>query len=293
MEFNEFLEEIKNVISDKVGSDVDVFVNSIIKNNDVRLSGLVFKKAGVNAAPTVYMQHFYEQYLDGSDINDIADKIIEIYVDSSLKDDFSADFYMNYDNVKDTLFCKLVSFDKNHDVLENAIHEKYLDLAVTVYCSIDSMEIGNASIQVRYEHLRMWDKTPSEVIAVAKSNTFKNMNFRFRSICEVLESMNRSFEGVCNNDVPMYVATNETGYFGAVVMLDANKLKEYGDYIGSDYYIIPSSIHEIIIFPVDIEDDISCINMLVREVNASELSEEDVLSDHVYRYCRDREVLIF
>jgi hypothetical protein len=79
---------------------------------------------------------------------------------------------------------------------------------------------------------------------------------------------------------------------GAAVMTMNDKLKEFSDVIGGDFYVIPSSVHELILFADN--DGMACdINEMIREVNTTELSPDEVLSDHVYLYRASDEVLIF
>lgn len=80
----------------------------------------------------------------------------------------------------------------------------------------------------------------------------------------------------------MYVLTNSIRMFGAAGILDREFLK---DKLGEkDYYILPSSVHEIIFIPAVEEMSWEALNCIVREVNESEVPEEDRLSDHCYFY---------
>ena len=60
-------------------------------------------------------------------------------------------------------------------------------------------------------------------------------------------------------------------------------LKEFAEEMGHDLYIIPSSIHETILLPM-LGDDWEALSQMVKEVNATQLAPEEILSDHVYLY---------
>ena len=57
-----------------------------------------------------------------------------------------------------------------------------------------------------------------------------------------------------------------------------------GKYMGGDYYILPSSIHELIVMPKDYAADLWALEQTVRDVNRGPyVPEEEFLSDNVYR----------
>lgn len=99
---------------------------------------------------------------------------------------------------------------------------------------------------------------------------------------------------VAEDAVPMYVASNCDRFNGASVFLYPNLLKEFAENIGGNFYILPSSVHELIFVPESEYTDIGYMKMMVQEINASEVRDEEVLSDNIYFYDRayDRVVLL-
>ena len=59
-----------------------------------------------------------------------------------------------------------------------------------------------------------------------------------------------------------------------------------GQILKNDYYILPSSVHEVIIVPYSEILVCSKLDEMVREINITQVEEEDVLSNHVYLYDR-------
>ena len=82
----------------------------------------------------------------------------------------------------------------------------------------------------------------------------------------------------------MYILTNKQRHYGATVMLYDGILKKVSEKIGSGYYVIPSSIHEVIVVPDGPETSVGFLKYLVKEVNRTELARTEVLSDSVYYY---------
>ena len=294
MEYMEFLDEVRNYINEE-SDNITVHVHSALKNNGVRLSGLSFAEEGCNAAPTIYMEDYYSRYLNGEDICDIGDSLLSQYRLNSPAVRLDMSFFDNFESVKDRLYIKLINKEKNESFLEEAPYEDFLDLAIVAYVRVYDRKIGNGVIMVRNEHLKLWKTDRDKVLAVAKKNTHDHDEFNIRHIMDVLTSMGNSSlnNDIMADDFPMYVATNRKMTNGAAVMTMNDKLKEFSDVIGGDFYIIPSSVHELILFAVNDNNRACDIDEMIREVNTTELSPDEVLADHVYLYRASDEVLIF
>ena len=90
-------------------------------------------------------------------------------------------------------------------------------------------------------------------------------------------------------DNMMYVLTTEDSQYGATKLLDEEFLAEVSN--GVDYYIIPSSVHEAILLPASGDIEIETVNDVIRMVNATEVKDTEVLSDHAYLYNAKQHVI--
>ena len=292
MEYMEFLDAVRDYINEK-SSNVRVSVHTALKNNGVRLSGLSFNREGYNASPTVYMENYYNEYKEGADVSDIGDRLISIYRENDLAVRLDMSFFEDFSSVKDRLFIKLINRSKNAEFLKEAPYEEFLDLAIVAYVRVYDKRIGNGLIMVRNEHLKLWQKDAKTVLDAAKKNTHDHDDFTIKHIMDVLNLPGADDdEKIDRKEFPMYVATNGKMTNGAAVLVMSDKLKEFAETIGGDYYVIPSSVHEIILFGRT-DDRSDNIDSMIREVNATQLGPDDVLADHAYLYSRDDEVLIF
>jgi len=84
----------------------------------------------------------------------------------------------------------------------------------------------------------------------------------------------------------MYVLTNQQRFLGACCILYDDVLKEIAERLDSDLYILPSSIHEVILMPVTVTESVPALSQMVCDINQSEVSAEEILSDHIYYYHR-------
>ena len=93
------------------------------------------------------------------------------------------------------------------------------------------------------------------------------------------------------DDVPLYVCSNESKVFGAATVLYDGLLSSFGRKLGSDFYILPSSVHEVLFVPARDGMDVMELSQMVREVNSTEVSVQDYLSDSVYYYSLEDDVV--
>lgn len=292
MEYMEFLDRVKDAINE-AEDDVSVSIHSAVKNNGVVLSGLSFHREGYNASPTIYMENYYNDYQNGTDICEIAKRIVLLYRANDLAAKLDMSFFDDFERVKERLFIKLINKDKNIDFLKEVPYEDFLDLAIVAYVRINDRKIGNGIIMVRNEHLALWKTDAATVLDTARKNTHDCDGYNLKHILDVLSAMGTyPPPGVDDKDFPMYVATNRKMINGAAVLTMKDKLREFANIIGSDYYVIPSSVHELILVKKS-DGAVYDIDRIIREVNSTQLGPDDVLSDHAYMYSLKDEVLIF
>ena len=91
-------------------------------------------------------------------------------------------------------------------------------------------------------------------------------------------------------DAP-FILTNERGINGAAVILYPGCLKEIGEITGLDLYILPSSIHELLVIPDDGNVYTHELKHMIHEVNESCVVEEEVLSDQLYHYSTEKNII--
>ena len=85
---------------------------------------------------------------------------------------------------------------------------------------------------------------------------------------------------------PMYVGTNPERILGASILMYETYLEDLAAQIEDDLCIAPSSIHEVLIFPLSLVQSSKIIE-IVRDVNRTVVLPQEKLSDSVYIYRRD------
>lgn len=90
----------------------------------------------------------------------------------------------------------------------------------------------------------------------------------------------------------LHVLTNRRGIYGASCMLYRDIIKDFADQEEADVIILPSSIHEVLLFPDHLMFDHAFLCRTVQEINREDVPEEDVLSDRIYIFSRETGTII-
>lgn len=287
-------ETFKKVILERLSCDIpdpkNITIQPIYKNNGCTLDGLVIMENECNIAPTLYLNYYYDSYQEGSSFQETYDRILNSYLVNKPARSIDVSFYTDFENTRSKIAFKLIHFEKNKDLLQDIPYIPFLDLAIVFYCliSIDK-NIGNATILVHNSHLSYWNVTPEKLFQIAKENALHNLPPQLHNMNSMLHDLvqAKKYPSVILPEdplYPMFVLSNNQNLFGAACILYEDLLKSYAEKTNSDFYILPSSIHEVILIPAYQNDSLQVFSEMVHEVNETQLSEEEILSDHAYYY---------
>ncbi len=297
MNFEEFKENVVDNIKDYLPerfADADVTLQDVTKNNDRQLTGLLVRTEDSNITPTIYLEDFFRQYENGTDMDSILSKIADIRVEHDAPEHLDAGKLMDLDEVRDHITCKLLNADMNKGYLSNKPHRLVEDFAVVYYVDLGGDSTGHMSAPITDHLLDSYGIDIPELDKIAMEN-LANSDIEFKTMREVLVEMMFP-DGFDENDpraamlppedeIPsMYVLTNAEKMNGANSILDPKTMEDISEKVGGDFYILPSSLHEVIILPDSPDMDKDILEQMVRDINAGEVAPEDRLSDHVYMY---------
>ena len=293
MKYNEFLNTVKSEISERLGENHEIHIQSFPKNNGIVYDGLVIFKPKQNISPTIYLNPYYHWYLDGVPMEDIYESIISTYNERNPQKNFDTTEFTDYEKAKPNIIAKLVNYEKNKELLERVPHVKYLDLAVVFQCLVNKAEDGFATILIHNHHLDFWNVDTEQLYRAALVNTENLLSFE----CENLETLlQEHMQDIPSNlplsECPVYILTNHVKLNGATTILYDGLLKRISDTLNHDLMILPSSLHEVLLIPVDEPDKINMFTQIVKEVNETQLSDDEILSDHAYYFSRKMKQLL-
>lgn len=287
MTYQQFVEQVCTQINDMSGNSIIAEVHTALKNNSVMRTGITLINSEINISPTLYLEELYEEFLDGCPLLDIVFRILEIYDEIRFEHSWNIGELLNYDAISNKIAYKLIHFKRNLPFLETVPYIRYHDLAIVFFLLIEVNPCGNGTILITNEMLTSWKITPEDLYQTAAVNTPKLFPSVFKPMCAVVSEMLGTvctYEDMMDNR--MYILTNSIKHFGSATILYKNTLEDIANELQDDFYLIPSSIHEIIILPRRYSPSAPELDQMIKEVNQTELSEDEVLSDHAYYYSR-------
>lgn len=285
MDYNVFINVIKASVQEML-PECEISVRDIVKNNNVVLSAISIKSDNVNAAPTIYLEQFYMEYKEGEDIKSIVDKIIEIYEHTKLGVNYNLDGIESYDKAINHIYFKAVNYEKNSDFLSDIPYYLFEDLALVPYYMIDDEVIGEASVVIHNDLFESWKVDSDRFYRDVMINMENHYEYEFRPITDVLSKLSGGMLPDDMSCLGMYVLFPENKYYGAALIAVNSVLYNIAEMLKSDYYILPSSVHELIIVKSDDKKDEKLLNEIISEVNNTSVSPEDILANHAYYYKR-------
>ena len=309
LNYEEFKERIKDDIKDYMDEkykDCEVVIRKVNKTNR-EVDGLnMLDIPGLkNATPTLYVNDLYEKYEKTGDYEEVARMAAETMeygiksFNSQIKEEC-----LDTSKLKDKVFFSLINAEQNRELLNTVPHREFEDLAIVYRWNIGAASDGVYTNLVNNDLAEKEGLTENDLYNAASKNTKELFPVSIKNMNEVIgemifgesgidEEMQKEFSEVMQetpDENCMYVITNESKLFGAASMLYEEPIHELAERVGSDLYILPSSVHEVIAVSADFGSPEELAEM-VYEVNMEQVDINDRLSNQVYQYDKDLRTL--
>ena len=232
-----------------------------------------------NVRPQFYVDDFTKDYASEEEI---AHAIADCYRRTETNPFSKLPDFTNFASVKDMIFPCLVNNGAFID--DKVVLKKFVDdIDISYRMIIDE----NSSSLIKKGMLEMWNISVEELHTLATNNLDKKEYYfddMIKTIVEMADFDEETKKQVMKEQSGfMYLLSNKNKLYGASNLLNEKTLKTVQEKIG-DYFIIPSSIHELILLPYNEFADVSQISRMVREVNDTQVSEDERLSYSVFCY---------
>ena len=295
-----------NVMMKKIGEEVSdgtvIQEHTVIRNNGKSRKGLVFRSPGINISPAIYLEEYYQKYRKGAALDKLAGEIKQLFEQVRFQNDFDESMLNDYEAMRPRIVFQLVNYKRNEARLQNMPYLLFHDLAICFYVLVDVKEQGMLTFAVDNSHLKLWGTDLEDICQNALENTPKLLHASFGGIDEVICELQRDIAGLpyipaapegeeCLKG--MFILSNHVKNKGAAVLLYPHILEMIGDIVGNDFYILPSSIHEVIILTAKADISKAELEELVQEINETQLEEEEILSNHVYFFERKSKRILY
>lgn len=279
---------ILEALSKKLGDGFRITIEKVLKTN-IELDGLLIMEKGTVITPTIYLEPYYKELAKGTSIDHITDEILQSYSTAkSYKGHFDIAALSDFSFVKDRLFVALVNRNSNKKLLADVPYAQFLDdFAITVRCMLDVSEKTGASFLIHNGHLAMWQVKPETLISLAMRNTRKMLGVHMAPLEDYFQNICPELVTECTLDSRMWLVTNKRGLMGASTALFEDVLRNFSRKYGN-FYVIFSSVHEILLLLTPDDSDIESITQINQEVNATQVDADEVLGTKAYFYSRDK-----
>ena len=298
MSFEEFTEDVLKEIRLKMGDAFQIGKRDVVKNNDVKQTGIEVIKEEANIGPCVYLDEFYRKYESGGmRFGEIVDEVYRLILKHEEDTpDVDLSGFRSWEIVRENIYPKLVNAEQSKELLAKIPHRNFMDLAVVYYAvARDHEQKDIGTILIYNGHMEIWRQEEENLYRTAMMNMCVDGEADFSDIRTIVERMTgitfTKDDGDASKDTDMYVLTNSRRRFGAAEILDKKTLRMIADQIGDAFIVLLSSVHETIVLPSKDETEYEVLAHMVRSINKTQVEEEERLSDHVYVYSRDEEML--
>ncbi len=285
MTFEDFVkysaDNIKSYLPAEYGSGV-VSVYEVTKLGS-SYTGMSLKEQDRNSAVTINLNKHYDEYQKNEKIGQVMREMAQIIMTRSIGDDY--EWLTDYEQVKERLFVRVSNADTNEAVIGKVPHIIKEDLVLTSHVLIGKDNSVISTI-VTDNLLKSYGVTKEQLFADAIDNSQKLFPIRVQSLEALMFEIAgaEGYEPPSNGKDRVLVVTNNQGINGAAALFYPDAMEKLAAMIDDDYYIIPSSIHEILVIPDSDHIGYEVLESTLHNVNETIVEPQDQLSDRVYHY---------
>ena len=285
-----FVEDVRQTLYEKGNMDVEVTVNQIDKLNE-SYEAMTILTEGNNIGINFHLEDYFEAYEDGMDYQDVVEKAaMDIEHHVVHMPEFDLNVITDYEQAKERLSIEVISAERNASVLEAVPHRVIEDMAVVYKINLEVGDDNGGTVLVNDHLLQLYGISAEQLHQDAAKNAPIIKPVIIQGMSKVISSMmppgedefidTESFE----QDEIMFVATVLDKNKGAGVLAYNGFMDYAAQRLGGDFFVLPSSVHEILLVKDDGSMSYRELKEMVEQVNEAEVSPEEQLTNSVYHY---------
>lgn len=271
----EFKTEVASNISKYLPTDFsnwDVKVVTVNKVNETLDAICIYPPENNLPSPVIYIDEFYRYYQENESLDETL-KMISDYFVESMKVTLEFNFREKQSFGESELILQLINTEKSEELLKNVPSRKWLNLSIIYRLVVigQDQSVNSAIVTNQYAEEMGW----------SEEHLFKCALENFLKILKV-ESYEIPFA--------FKVITTNHHIFGASLLLYKDIWEKEAAELGSDLYLVPSSIHEVLVVPKD-EDRREFLYQTLWDCNEKVVENNEILCDTIYQYSRKENVV--
>lgn len=313
MTYEEFKDQIKESIESRVDKSKRVEINPVLKNNGLVYDALIIIDPLKNISPSIYINHYYEKFKQDTKnftseekIGEIVEEILQLYEENLPAEDFDVTSFTDFKKARKNIVMKLINTSNNEELLKDIPNVAFHDLSIVFSVVVSNFMNEYATILINNHHLSYWDVTVEELYEIAMKNTPKHLPYSFKDLQSVMkklecdlnlkENLGMNINTPFPSGLSMYILTNKQNINGAAVLVYKGLLEKIANELNDSFFIIPSSINEVLIIPwTEIKGiyTFAELNEMIGQVNRLQLTRDEVLSNHAYFYNKNDRSIVY
>lgn len=280
--FDEFADRISDEVLQRMQQGGHAHINIGVKTVEGSIKSyeaLTAREIGSEMAVSANLSRAYEAYQSGIPLSDITESLaLQIGKALDQMTSINADSITDYESAKNKLIVELVSADRNREMLEKTPHMQMADMAVVFRVMVDPQDITKGTVLVSNSLQDQYGITQDQLQKDALENAARIRPAEIRSMSEALGMESKGEEEI------LFVASVPDAVRGAGVIAYPGFLDQAAGKLEGDFFVLPSSIHEVLLVKDDGRQHAKELNDLVSAVNQTKVSPEEQLSDNAYHY---------
>lgn len=318
MDYENFKWSLLEAVRNRTGRSVTVRLQRVPGINGTDYDGITLTEGYGQLSPVITLRPYYDSYRDGTSLTHLADDIIARHSGAVRESPLPFRAEPDFEDVKGAVFFKVINKLMNHALLEKMPHVDFADLSVIFYFRLNDASEEEMSVMISYDDIKRWDISEKTLFDVATENMVNKKTVKLITLEEALFQMTEELKAEealsedSESDKSLYggrsspdCATNGTEgvsplkadkiylltchdqLYGAACLFYPGLLKSIAAGFRSDFLIIPSSVHEVLVVSDSQGLTLEDLRDMVCTVNEREVMPQEVLSYHIYRYNRE------
>lgn len=286
MDFKEeFVSGCRDALCESGPMDMEIEERRISKAQRGVLNGILFKKTGLECAPTFYVEDFYNAYRSGAPVSELSRNAVDAAVRSMDLAGLLARDSMEMLGAPDNLRVRMLSKSRNKDYLKG---KPFRELGCG-FVYIAEIGFGEYGAVITDELIKGYRMSVDELFDRALRNTMESypailndLGWSVMGGPEECENLLEGPAGMAPAGVgPGFVLTNSSFFWGAGALFYPGVIGRIHELLDGDFYVLPSSVHELILLAADGQDPRRLAD-LIRSANRTVVKENEVLAEDLF-----------
>lgn len=302
MEYMQFKERLKEALQKYFLGSGEVYYGKVKKTNDTDKEAVIVRLIGTAVQATIYPEDMFEGYKDTGDFEKCVKEVIWACEEVPFVDEHHIP--KTWESAKGRLHMRVINKNWNKQALKWMPYREYLDLAIMFYVLIKEERGLMATLPVSRECMKLWGADVKSLWEAAQKNLEEEV-FQIETMGAVIENIltemtDSETAGMVLNNMEgkkmegigkIYVVTNTCRKYGARAILRKDLLQGLAKEQGGSFYILPCSVHEILVLKENGMVTAESLKNMVYEINhfSGTVEPEECLSDSVYYYNKDKD----